>query len=99
MLVSQHDAGTGDIDLGVVDFPARVIHPHHLDRAKRLYIKRYCLAGVIKDQIGRNTVVAVGDWLDCSSHVVVRLQWSQFEMSKPSRRSGHDSTCGSAISA
>src|SRR5271170_2663273 len=96
MLVSQHYAGTGYIDLGVVDFPPRVIHPHYLDRAKRLYIKRDCRAGAIKDQIGRNTVVAVRDWLDCSGHVVLRLQWSLFETSKPSRRSGHDSICGSA---
>ncbi|HMD65102.1 MAG TPA: hypothetical protein VKG22_00445 [Stellaceae bacterium] len=61
MFVSEHDPGIADADLGMVDPAAGIIHSHHPLRAKRHLIKRNRITGVVQDQIGRDTVVALRD--------------------------------------
>ena len=69
VLVGQHDARIADLDLGVMDLAAGILHPHDLFGAERLLVEGDGVACATQDQIGRHAVIAFRDRFYRGSHV------------------------------
>ena len=62
-LVGEHDDCVADPDLGVPDLPIRRSVTEKLGGAERLLVELECALATVDDQIGRDTVVRVGNLL------------------------------------
>src|SRR5271166_510546 len=82
VLVGQHDSGIADPDLRMVDLAAGTRQTHDLLGAERRLVEGDSVTGTIQDQIGRHTVIALGDRLHCCGHIALFAAWFGWSTTK-----------------